>query len=441
MSSSSREALESIMRAGLEAVHSGNAVSRWVRRLPNGSLRVGDRILPPRAGLWVAAMGKAAPHMAAAVEAVSGDHLRGGLVVSPEGHFQGISLSLESREAGHPFPDQRSERAARDLLKIVQGIPDEDILLVLLSGGASALTACPAVGLTLVQLEEATRMLLASGADIGEVNSVRKHCSSFSGGRLAVASATRKIEVLAISDVPGDRVDVIGSGPCSADETTFSDAREVLDRFGLTERIASPLRDYLEAGVQGKRPESHQADAPGLQGVHYRVIASNQDARSAACQMGQRLGLRTVDLGEIMQGEARVMGARLAALSQGVRWAKPILLVAGGETVVRVTGDGRGGRNQELALSAALEWDRMKRVRKAAILSVGTDGRDGQSEATGAFADEKTVRHGLELGLEASKALERNDSYGFFSRVGGSLPAGPTGTNVMDLALLWVDEK
>ncbi|MFP6639558.1 MAG: DUF4147 domain-containing protein, partial [Myxococcota bacterium] len=390
MTAPAREQLEQGLKSGLAAVHAGRAVARYLRRTQAGEIRIADRALSAESGIWVLALGKAAPNMLAEVETAVGDRIRGGLAVAPDGHFAEAPRTIAARAAGHPIPDQRSERAALDLLSLVRAIPSEDVLLLLLSGGTSALTTCPASGLKLADLEETNRLLLASGAEIGEVNAVRKHCSCFSGGRLAAASGTRKIEVLAISDVVGDRPDVIGSGPCSPDPTTFADALEVVNRFGLDGRIPTRVMEHLDRGVQGQRQESPAPGDPSLQGASYRIIAANVDARQAACEAGRRLGLRALDLGEVLGGEARVAGTRLAGLAQSLRSAHPTLLVAGGETVVRVTGQGRGGRNQELALAAALTWAESG-APGVSLLAAGTDGRDGPTDVAGAFADGRTV--------------------------------------------------
>ena len=436
-----RDKLEGVLRDGMAAIHAGDALSRFVQRTARDEIRIGDRVVAPAVGIWVAALGKAAPQMLSALERVAFDRIRGGIAVAPDGHFTHFASAVTKIAAGHPVPNEAGERAARKLLSLVQNIPPGDILVVLLSGGASALTTCPAPGLTLEDLQRATRLLLASGAEIAEVNSVRTHCSCFSGGRLAAASRTRMIEVLAISDVIGDRPEVIGSGPCSPDPSTFSDALAVIDRFGLQAEMPIRVMMHLKSGVEGGVEESHSPGDPALNGVHYQIISSNQDARRAVCEAGERRGLRVLDLGEILSGEARRMGRRLAALAGSLQASEPILLVAGGETVVRVQGQGRGGRNQELALAAALSWAELGGVNEVALVTMGTDGRDGPTPASGAFADSETVAKALAEGVDARVMLDDNDAYGFFSSVEGVLVTGPTGTNVMDLVLIMVEMK
>lgn len=439
MSLAARDRLEGVLREGLAAIDAGDALARFVQRTATGTIRIGDRVVAPGVGIWVAALGKAAPQMLSALEGVALDRIRGGIAVAPDGHFVDFASAVTKVVAGHPVPNEAGERAARELLSLVENIPPGDILVVLLSGGASALTTCPAPGLNLEDLQRATRLLLASGAEIAEVNSVRTHCSCFSGGRLAAASQTRMIEVLAISDVVGDRPEVIGSGPCSPDPSTFSEALAVIDRFGLQAQMPTRVMMHLQSGVEGGVEESHSAGDPGLNGVHYQIISNNQDARKAVREAGARRGLRVVDLGEILSGEARPMGRRLMALAGSVRAAEPILLVAGGETVVRVRGQGLGGRNQELALAAALSWADQGGTNRVTLLTMGTDGRDGPTPAAGAFADGETLERALAEGLDARAMLDDNDAYGFFSSMGGTLVTGPTGTNVMDLVLIMVE--
>lgn len=424
--------------SGLGAVHAGRAVARHLRRTPEGQVQIADRVLAPEVGVWVLALGKAAPDMLAEVESACGDRIRGGLAVAPDGHFAKAPRTVRARGAGHPIPDDRSEQAALEALATVRAIPPEDVLLVLLSGGASALTTCPAPGLQGTDLQETNRLLLASGAEIGEVNTVRKHCSRFSGGRLAAASGTRKIEVLAVSDVVGDRPEVIGSGPCTPDPTTFADALGVVNRFGLEQGIPARVLEHLMEGVQGKREESPTRGDPVFGDVHFRVVAANADARRAACEAGRRMGMDVLDLGEGLTGEARVAGARLAGLADSLRPRKPTLLVVGGETVVRVKGKGIGGRNQELALAAALRWAESGGGGMS-MLAAGTDGRDGPTEAAGAFADGRSVATVVGAGFHGQALLDDNDSQRFFSESGGSVITGPTGTNVMDLVLIRIE--
>jgi glycerate-2-kinase len=296
--------------------------------------------------------------------------------------------------------------------------------------------ACPAEGLSLEDLAETTRALLESGAEIEELNAVRKHLSAVSGGRLARRASARRVEVLAISDVPGDRLDVIGSGPFAADPTTYAGALAVLSARGVVERVPESVRRHLESGARGEREETVAPGDRALARVRTTVLASNRTAVEAARRAALRRGLTTRVVSPPLAGEAREAGRALVALARDGRRPEPLCLVAGGETAVTVRGPGSGGRSQELALAAALDLDGGA---PTALLAAGTDGSDGPTDAAGAYADEGTVARGHRAGVDGREALRDNDSHGFFAAEGGLFVTGPTGTNVMDLALLRVD--
>ena len=420
----SRDRLTAIWSTALEAVDAGDAVERAFS------------VVPGDGRLFVLALGKAGFPMAARVEALAGDRVSGGLVVTKDGHG-GVLERLEVREAGHPLSDRRSEEAAREVLDLAAVTDLDDVLLVLLSGGASALTACPAPGLSVADLTATTEVLLASGADIREMNAVRKHLSAFSGGRLAQAASSRRICVLAVSDVLGDALDVIGSGPCAPDPTTYRDALDVLARRDEAGRVPAIVVDHLERGAAGAIPETPGRDDPQLARVRHTIVASNADARQAALGAARELGITPIDLGEVLSGEARDEARRLLARARASRADAPVCLIAGGETTVTLRGAGRGGRNQELALAAAVAMAEAG-DQEIGLLAGGTDGTDGPTDAAGAFVDPGTVVRGRAVGADAASALESNDSYTFFSQEGGALVTGPTGTNVMDLVLIEV---
>jgi glycerate 2-kinase len=338
------------------------------------------------------------------------------------------------RVASHPIPDARSAVAAEEALRLVASAAARDVLLVLLSGGASSLLSAPTGGLQIEDLARTSRALLAAGAPIDEVNAVRKHVSLVGGGRLAQRARCDRIEVLAVSDVPGDRLDVIASGPCCADASRYADALAVVDRRGLRERLPEAVVRHLEAGARGEVEETAKPGDPALARVRHTILANNRTALRGAAEAARRLGLRPVSVTEVLAGEARRVGRRLAALARGARERGPLCLVAGGETTVTLRGTGRGGRSQELALAAALE---LAGAEGAALLAAGTDGSDGPTDAAGAFADAGTVARGARRGIDARASLERNDAYDFFDAEGGLLRTGPTGTNVMDLVLAY----
>ena len=428
-----RAALEAVFAAALAAVEGGALVRRAVERVGPDGLAIAGAPVEPGARLVVLAAGKAAAAMARGLEERAGDRIADGRVVTKDGHALPLAR-LACREAAHPVPDARSEEAAREALSIAASARPDDVLVLLLSGGASSLLAAPVPGVEAGDLAATTALLLEAGADIGELNAVRKHLSAVAGGRLALAAASRRIEVLAISDVPGDRLDVIGSGPCCADGSTFADACAVLVRRGVWERVPAAVRGHLEAGARGARDETPKPGEAALARVRHTILASNATALEAACAAAQERGWRAVAWPGALRGEARACGRRLGALARATRRAGGgLCLVAGGETTVTVRGRGRGGRSQELALAAALE---LAGSRGAALLAAGTDGTDGPTDAAGAYADGATVARARARGLDAAAALADNDAYGFFAGEGGLLCTGPTHTNVMDLALL-----
>jgi glycerate-2-kinase len=439
--SAARAELEAIFRAGLRAVEPGAALRRAVEAEAGGVRIAGERVAAGT-GCVVIAIGKAAPAMAESFEALARDLALRGVVVAGAGQRATVSR-LECRTGGHPLPDASSVAAGRAVLDAAAAARRDEVLVVLLSGGASALTSAPLPGLSLDELRATTELLLRSGAEIGELNCVRKHLTAVSGGRLAAATPARRVFVLAVSDVLGDDLGTLGSGPCAPDASRYADALAVLEARGLRGRVPEAVRRHLEEGAAGRRPESLEPGDPALARVASAVIASNRDALAAAAAHARTLGLAAYPLSECLRGEAREIGARLAALARAVASRAPCVLLAGGEPTVTVRGAGRGGRAQELALAAALALAVERNVPRAgeariALLAAGSDGRDGPTEAAGAFADGGSVARGRALGLDARACLDANDSHGFFAREGGALVTGPTGTNVMDLVLVHV---
>jgi hydroxypyruvate reductase len=286
----------------------------------------------------------------------------------------------------------------------------------------------------LSDLARTTRALLACGADIQQLNCVRKHLSDFAGGRLARAAGAGRVEVLVVSDVPGDALDTIGSGPCAPDPTTFADALEVIDRGGIRKRVPASVLAHLAAGASGALAETPKPDDPVFERVQHTIVARNKDAREAAEAEARCHGLEPVALGECLAGEAREQALRLVERARDLGHGGARCLVAGGETTVTLRGGGRGGRNQELALAAALALARHPDA-QITLLAAGTDGSDGPTDAAGACVDPGSVARGAARGVDARAALEANDSYTFFEREGGLVVTGPTGTNVMDLVL------
>jgi hydroxypyruvate reductase len=362
-----------------------------------------------------------------------------------------LSAAWRQMPGDHPWPGERSVAAGQAVLAFASAARPADRHLVLLSGGASALCAAPAPGLTLADKDSALRALMRAGATIAELNTVRKHLSALKGGRLAAAlmaapGATRDattalptLLTLAVSDVQGDDPAIIGSGPTVPDPTTFGDALEVLRRHALIERLPPAVRRHLEAGVAGYISETPKPGRQGDRTGAYAVIATLDDALEAIAQAAASVGApRVLSLGRVLYGAVDAHAAQLAALLRQHRGEAPLLLVAGGEPVVRVSGEGRGGRAQELALRLAMELEGESGI---TVLVAGTDGRDGPTEAAGAFADGGTLARARKAGCDPRAALERNDSNRALGAAGDLFTTGPTGTNVADVVVAWVDGR
>lgn len=430
-----------IYRGAIAAVEPRAAVVRALS-LDGDLLRAGE-FSCDLAGIGrvvVVGAGKAAAGMAAGAEQVLGGRIESGLVVVKDGHG-GLPGTIGQVEAGHPLPDERGARATSRILELVTGADAKTLVVCLLSGGASALLVSPAGGITLEDKIRTTELLLASGADIAEVNAVRKHLSAVKGGLLAAAAWPARTLTFALSDVIGDRPDVIGSGPTAPDASTFGEAREVLGRRGLLTRVPSAVRARLERGALGVIPETPKPGDPLFDGVGLSIVGSNRLALDAATATARSLGYEVVVLSSDVQGEAREAARWLAAevrrVAQGLTpGSRPVCLLCGGETTVTVTGSGRGGRNQEFALAFALE---IEGLGGADLLSAGTDGTDGTTDAAGAFVNGVTAGLARDAGLDPAASLRENDSYGFFEELGRRagvsplLVTGPTGTNVMDI--------
>lgn len=428
----SRAVLERIHAAALAAV-APDALLDDVLAADADGLRIGDERFAPGTRVGALAVGKAAAAMASACETHWGEALAFGLAVTKDAH--GLPLErFELREAGHPLPDARSAVAARALLE--HAGREVDVLLVLISGGASALCTCPLPGLAFEPVVATTRALLEGGASIEQLNTVRKHLLELTGGRLARAAVAPRVRGLVVSDVPGDRLDVIASGPLTPDPTTYADALDAVAMSCGLDALAPAVRAHLEAGVRGEKPESPKPGEACFNPVRQRVLAGNGTALAAAASAARREGFEVEILDRELSGEAREAGVRLARGARAAHGSAPRIWLAGGETTVRVRGDGKGGRCQELALAAGLEWDGHRGV---SLLAAGTDGTDGPTDAAGAFVDAGSVARGRLCGVDAAAALRRNDSYGFFAAEGGLLRTGPTRTNVMDLVIMAVE--
>ena len=395
---------------------------------------------PPEGGhLWLVSVGKAASSMAAGAARVLGDALTEGWVLAPDDAAPPPD-GLHLLRGAHPLPESRNVEAARVVHGAVRRAGRDDWILLLLSGGASSLLTLPDGDVALEDLRRTTDLLLRSGATIQELNAVRKHLERLKGGGLARAALPARVMALVLSDVVGDPLDVIASGPVSPDPSSFAEAVEVLEAHDLWDAVPQSVRVHLLLGRSGELQETPKAGDPLFGGVRVRVVGSAVRAAAAAAERARALGYHAHVLDTEVTGEARVVGRRLAAVARDVADTgspvePPAALVAAGETTVTVVGDGRGGRNQEVALGAARDLDGRDDV---LVLSMGTDGVDGPTDAAGALVTGSTPRRARAAGLDAADALERNDAYPFFEALGDLVITGPTGTNVMDLMLVLV---
>jgi len=365
--------------------------------------------------------------MARAVEDIVGDRVRDGFVVVKDG-YRAPTSRVTIAEAGHPVPDARGQAASTRLLELATGAGPRDLVMFLVSGGGSALTAAPAPPITLAEKQATTRLLLEAGATINELNAVRKHLSLFKGGQLARAAAPATVVALILSDVIGDPLDVIASGPTAPDPTTFADALAVFARRGVADRVPKPVRARLEAGARGEIEETPKPGDPIFARVTNVVVGNNALVVDAAAAEATRLGYRADVLTRALEGEARAVAREL--VGRGRTSAPGTCLIAGGETTVTVRGTGRGGRCQEFALAAALALSPADRL---TVLAAGTDGTDGPTNAAGGITDFTTVARGEATDGDGRRALENNDAYSFLAAAGDLIMSGPTNTNLLDL--------
>ncbi len=426
-----RDALFAV-KAALEAADPALLVRKAVR-VHGGELEVngvGHRLADFHKVVVVGG-GKASGLMAAELEHLLGRKLDRGVVVVPD--YQTFLPKLEKIRfvaSTHPLPSERGLRGVRRMLGALKGTSEDDLVIVLLSGGGSALMPAPLEGLTMKELDMTTSLLLKSGAEIREMNCVRKHLSQIAGGRLVEKAGGAQVLGLIISDVVGDDLSSVASGPTAADPTTFAEAAKVLRARKVWGRIPASVRELITSGTEGHIRETPKPGDPVFKRVTNVLIGTNATASSAAKDSLQRFGYKVRAAGAVA-GEAREVGARLVRQVQSMP-GKRIAVVWGGETTVTARGRGTGGRNQELALAAAL---RLRRASDTAVVSFGTDGVDGSTTAAGAYADSMTVERALAMGLDPQRYLDDNDSNTFFRALGDLIMTGPTGTNVNDIMI------
>jgi glycerate 2-kinase len=444
MPPSNKDRLFRCFRAAVEAVDPARLVANALRVEEDAIVldAAGVRAAIPLSSLrkiHIVGAGKAGRAMGEAALAALGKHVADGVIAVPRG-AEGTSGPLRFAAAGHPVPDIFSLAAAREILSFMERAGKGDLVVALVSGGGSAMLSAPAAGITMEEKAETFRLLLRAGADIASFNAVRKHLSEVKGGLLARAAQPATVWALLLSDVPGDDPSVIASGPFSPDPTTYADAIGVLERYGIFYAVPSAVRLRLAEGAEGTLPETPKPDDPAFLGTTSALLGTNRTAMDAAAMRAARerdtVPASIVLLPGLLQGEARECArsfcARLRKAAEALSPGHAVVMIAGGETTVNVHGSGKGGRNQEFALAAAME---LAGEESMSVLAAGTDGIDGPTDAAGAYADGTTVARAAFLGLDPGAHLSSNDAYPFFDALGDLVVTGPTGTNVADLAI------
>ena len=437
------EEVWSILEEALQAVDPMEAVCRSIR-LDGDVLRVGGRSydLTNFDRIFVIGGGKAGAPMAAAVEQILGSRVTAGYVNVKYDHLlpsDEMPKRIVINEAGHPTPDENGCKGVEKMFGLLTDLTERDLVICVISGGGSALMVMPQEGITLDDMQKLTRSLLRCGATINEMNAVRKHLSALKGGQLARRAAPAQVISLILSDVVGNPLDIIASGPTAPDTSTFVEACRVLQDGGVWDEVASTIRERLEGGLAGDIPENPKEDDALFERVNNVIVASNDVAALAAVRKAETFGFNTLLLSTYVEGEAREVAKVFAGLAKELvhydrPLARPACLIAGGETTVHIQGSGKGGRNQEMALASAIALDGWPDVM---VVCLATDGTDGPTDAAGALATGRTVAEGLEKGLDAGKFLADNDSYHFFEAIGDLLLTGPTNTNVNDLIFVF----
>jgi glycerate 2-kinase len=437
-----RAVAESIFRAGLAAVAPESAVARCCR-IEKKRLWIGSRSydLAEYKNIYVIGCGKAAAGMAKALERLLGERIAAGIVIVKYGHLAHLSR-IRIVEAGHPVPDHCGEEGARAVIALAESAGQDDLVLCLISGGGSALLPLPAAGLSLADKQATARILIACGATIHEINAIRKHTSAIKGGLLARAVDPATLVTLILSDVVGDDLDVIASGPCVPDASSFEECLAILENYRVVDKLPEVVVGHLRTGAAGDIPETPKAGDPIFRNGFQLIIGSSLDAIKAAGAEAERIGYPPLILSSMLEGDTRQAallhgGIIKEVFKSGHPVPPPACILSGGETTVVVRGKGLGGRNQEFALALAPQIAGLAGV---VALSAGTDGTDGPTDAAGAIVDDSTLKRAEALGLNYRRYLEANDAYHFFKQTGELLFTGPTNTNVMDLRVILVSD-
>ncbi|MGE5224551.1 MAG: glycerate kinase type-2 family protein [Omnitrophica WOR_2 bacterium] len=435
------ERIARILFEAVQAVEPGQAIGKFCQR-EGSTFLVADQPydLNHHPHVFLAGAGKAGAPMAVKVGNILGPYLTNGIVVVKEGYLNISSLEkVKIYQAGHPIPDERGVQATHLIQGMLRECRQDDLVIYAISGGGSALLTSPVADVSLESLQELTNLLLSRGATINEINTLRKHLDEVKGGKLArIAGRATQLGFI-LSDVVGDPLDVIASGPTAPDPTTYSQAYEVLERYGLQDSVANEILKHIQAGMKGEIPDNPKEDDPLFTCVRNRIIGSNRQAAEAALEQARKEGFQTLILTNFLQGEARQAGQFLGSIARqvavyGSPISRPACILAGGETTVTVTGNGSGGRNQEMALGAVHALAGLKDI---ALVTLATDGGDGPTDAAGAVVTGDTLERAHKNGMEPQANLKNNDAYHFFNRLGDLLKPGPTLTNVNDLTFLF----
>lgn len=434
-----RDVLASLDKA-LETANPTRIISRHVRIQDNVlSVDGASYALNRYRRIFIIGAGKASGGMAERMEKILGDRISKGLVIVPDYlRRRPRGRRIEYRSGSHPIPTEKNVRAASRMLELVKGASKTDLVLVMLSGGASSLFEYPLPGLSLNVERKLVAQLLGSGANIQQINTIRKHLSQVKGGRFAKILYPASVLTLIISDVIGDDLSAIGSGPTAPDPTSYQDAKQVLSEYNLQSKVSNRVRKIINEGVRGVIADTPKPGDSVFRNVRNVIIGDNLVSCKAAASHLKQNGYRSQVLTTRMIGEAREAGSILGSMLTGIRhnglpFSPPAALTIGGETTVTLKGKGRGGRNQELVLSSALA---ISGLDSAVVASLATDGVDGPTNAAGAISDGTTIARGHKAGMDPKKFLENNNSYRYFERLGDLVMTGPTGTNVNDVTII-----
>lgn len=437
-----KENVLKIFKAAVAAVHPAKLVPAHLF-IENNMLHIFDHrfLINELQNIYVIGAGKAIAAMAKTVEEILGGLVTAGIVVTKSGHSLPLR-KIQCIEAAHPVPDENGVAATVKVVQLLQRAERNDIIICLISGGASSLWIDIPDGASLNEVQETFQLLLKCGATIDEVNTIRKHLSAIKGGQLLRYAPQANWFSFIISDVPGNALPVIASGPTVPDNTTFEESKKILEKYNLLSQLPASVLLHINNGIEGKIKETSKVTDPVFKQVHNRIIGSNAIALEAAAEEARQLGYHIAFIEDSLKGDAATVGRELIRNLKKYKGAKPACFLLGGETTVTVTGKGKGGRNQQMVLSALLEMDPgldEENFNQVTFLSAGTDGTDGPTDAAGAIADRQTLSMAHKQNLDAQKYLEDNDAFHFFEQVGGLLKSGPTQTNVMDMVVVVIE--